>query len=314
MVRDVLGRLAEDDRLDDRVHVDAVGERLTDALVREGGRALDLHRVNDLHVGEVLRLDRSEGDLAGLEAVRDRGLVGDHLVDVLIDIGDALPVGLVLVHDDLIALAPLGELEGSAEDGRSGVLRRRVDLVLRGVGHVLAEDLCRQRLDRVEVKDRRAGDFRHRDCDLLGVRAVDLDPRDRVRLAVGVILEALDVLVVRLADGLLALADRLDRRDDVFTDHRLPVRPVGLRVQLERVGEAVARLREGGHPRLRLAVLRILDQQRVVDQVDHPRRRGVVGEDRLHRRDVRDRGFNDSSTLLRLLRCRRRRARRGRTW
>src|SRR4029079_11135779 len=106
-MRDMSRGFTEDDGFDDRVHVEPVRKRLTDPLVREA-RCLrtrrvprdervpelrelaDLDGVDRLHVGEVLRVERTERQLAGLETVRDRGGVRDDLVDVLIDVGGAL--------------------------------------------------------------------------------------------------------------------------------------------------------------------------------------------------------------------------------
>ena len=124
-------RLTEDDRLDHRIHIDAVGERLADAFVRESGRRRaervpsdegvaevrvlrDLDAVHGLHVCEIARDDRAEGDLAGLETIGDSGGVSDDLHDVLVDVRGTLPVRIVLTEDRLVALAPLLELERTA--------------------------------------------------------------------------------------------------------------------------------------------------------------------------------------------------------
>jgi hypothetical protein len=55
-MRDLLGALAEQHAPHDSVHVEAVGERLPDALVLEGGRGLALHVPADVGVVELLPL------------------------------------------------------------------------------------------------------------------------------------------------------------------------------------------------------------------------------------------------------------------
>src|SRR6185503_8816241 len=162
----------------DGVHVDAVGQCLPDALVREtycrGTRRVpadervtevlvlrDLDTVDGLHVGEVLRRDGPERELAGLETVRDGRRARDDLDHVLVDVGRALPIGRVLSKNDLVALAPLLEVERTADNGRIDVLRRVVDVLrLGGRGDVLAKNLRRQRVAD-ELDDRGARDLRH---------------------------------------------------------------------------------------------------------------------------------------------------------
>ena len=320
MVRDVRDRLVEDHRLDDGVHVETIGERLADTLVRERHTRDvrlrvptdegvpeawvlgDLHRVDGLHVGEVARGDGAERDLTGLQARRDRGGVRDDLVHVLVEVRGAVPVVRILLEDDLVTLAPLAERERSIHDLRVRVLRRVVDVLrLGGRGEVLAEHVGRQ--DAVGVRDveqRGARDLRHRDGELLRVRRVDLDALDRLRLAVLVVVEALDVLIRRLANGLGRLPDGLHAGQVVLGDDRLAVRPVRLRVDLEGVGQAVLRHGERREVRLGLTGLCIDLDEHVVQQSGHAAGSGVVHEDRLHGRDVRDRGLDDTTAVLRL--------------
>ena len=151
------------------------------------------------------------------------------------------PVVRVLAKDDLVTLAPLLERERATRDLRVRVLRRVVDVLRLGRrADVLAEDLRWKHVVVVrDLQQRRARDLRHRHRELLRVRGVDLDARDRRGLAVLVVVEALHVLEGRLADCLRRLADRLHTGDVVLGDDWLAVRPVRLRVDLERVGQAI---------------------------------------------------------------------------
>ena len=144
------------------VHVESIRKRLTYAFVGEAGRLRargvpankpvaqarvlrDLERVDSLEVSQILRLDQvAEGQLTGLQTVRDRGRVRHDLEDVLVNVRRALPVIGVLAHDHLVALAPLLKLKRTAEHGGFDIFRRGIDLILGCVGQVLAEHLRRE--------------------------------------------------------------------------------------------------------------------------------------------------------------------------
>src|SRR6185436_9627554 len=80
------------------------------------------------------------------------------------------------------------------------------------------------------------------------------------------LVEADDVLECRLAHRLRRLADGRDGRDPVLGDDRLAIRPVGLVVDRERVGQATGRRGVRRELRLDLTTLVVLLAERVVDQ------------------------------------------------
>src|SRR5207249_11421034 len=131
--------------------------------------------------------------------------------------------------------------------------------------------------------------------------------------AVDVVLPSGDVLARPLADGLPAAGDRLGRVLPVLAGERRAVAPD--QVVAERIGERETIARELellSEVRFGLTSLVVRTGQTEVDLVpDIPRLR-VGRDDRLHRLRVAGGTEHDPAPGLRLLRCRRRRARRRR--
>src|SRR5438128_6084070 len=318
----------EEDLLDHQVHVEAVRERLAHALVGERRRTralgvpadvgvpqvlvlVDLQVLLPRDVIKVLRLDRAVVDLARLQLRGENGGVGDDLEDVLVGERGPLPVGVVPLEDDLVALAPLLELEWAAGDRGRCVLRRAVGVLRRiVVDRVLAEDVRRQRpRGRPErVHERRAEGLRELHAELLGIRLVDLDAGDRGRRALArrradaVVVEALDELVIALADRGLAAGDGLYVGEVVLPGDRLSIGPAGVRVDLPGVGEPVRGDRPFAEVRLHLTRLWVRKIERLVDPPGHVRRRNVVREHGVEGLDAGERPLDDAAALLGRLR------------
>ena len=248
---------AEEHSLDDFVDIDAVHQRLADALVAEEGDVrvvgapaeihvavvrplVELEGVDLREIGNVAGLEEPGSELAGLELRRQNGGVRYDLLHPLLEVGRALPVILVAGEDDLVALAPFLEFERSARDGRRVVLGRLVDDLGRVIVHgVLAEDVLRHRRRTEDVGERRAEHLGELHRELLGVRRIDLDARDARRLPRAVVLVSLDVVEDALVRRDLAPPLHLHAREEVVADDRLAVGPVGFRVDGPGVGKTI---------------------------------------------------------------------------
>ena len=169
---DLLFSVAENDGLHDLRHVEAVGQRLADPLVLQSRDVRVVQAPSDVNVAVVLplvelevvglrqvvvvaRLDRAEGELAGLQLCRLDRRVGDDFLNEFVQVRRAAPVTVVTAQDHLVTLAPFLELERAADRGRCRVLGRGVDVLRRViVDGVLAENVRRDRRDSKDIYQR----------------------------------------------------------------------------------------------------------------------------------------------------------------
>src|SRR5439155_5090780 len=318
--------LAVQDLLHDRVHVEAIGERLADALVGECGRArapqvpadvvvreiaerVDAQVVASLDVVEVLWLDRPEVDLTALQLRREGRDVGDDLENVLVEVRRAAEVVVVPLEDDLVVRLPLLEREGAARDGRRRVLGGVVDLsrVLRT--GVLPVDVRRQRTrggaERIRQRGAEHALELHREA--LRIARIDGDARDRRRRTAAVFVEAIDVLERRRTYGLLAARDRLHAGEVVLAGDLTAVRPDRARFDLPAVRPSISGDRPSSEVGLDLAGLRVNAEERVVDETADDERGRIVREERCEGLRVGERTFDHPPAADGRLVCVRRR-------